>query len=103
MNHRSTTTYLNRVLADQSPIAESETLIPEDSARERLVFGLRRLEGVDRARFQAETGFEVEKLVGQPLVEFVNRGLLEATESRIRLTREGLLVSDAIWPEFLCR
>ena len=30
MNHRSTSTYLRRVLAGQSPIAEQETLPPED-------------------------------------------------------------------------
>jgi oxygen-independent coproporphyrinogen-3 oxidase len=102
-NHRSTTTYLNRVLADQSPVAESETLSPEDSARERLVFALRRLEGVERKDFKTETGFEIDQLVGRPLTEFSNRGLFEDTGSQIRLTRGGLLVSDSIWPEFLSR
>jgi oxygen-independent coproporphyrinogen-3 oxidase len=103
MNHRSTTTYLQRVLADQSPVAEAETLSPEDSARERLVFGLRRLEGVDREGFAAATGFEIDRLVGRSLAEFVRANLLDDTGSRIRLTREGLLVSDSIWPEFLSR
>ena len=102
-NHRSTTTYLNRVLANRSPIAESETLSPEESARERLVFGLRRLEGVNRAEFTAETGFEIDQIVGRPLAKFANLGLLEDTGSLIRLSREGLLVSDSMWPEFLCR
>ena len=32
MNHRSTTTWMNRVLAGQSPVAETETLSPEDRA-----------------------------------------------------------------------
>ncbi|MDA1055306.1 MAG: radical SAM family heme chaperone HemW [Planctomycetota bacterium] len=102
-NHRSTTTYLNRVLADQSPVAESENLNPEDSARERLVFGLRRLEGVDQRSFAAATGFEIDQLVGKSLAELVSTNLLEDTGSRIRLTRQGLLVSDSIWPTFLCR
>src|SRR6185503_14331172 len=62
MNHRSTTTYISRVLAGQSPIAESEQLGPEDSARERLVFALRRLEGIDTADFAAATGYSVERL-----------------------------------------
>jgi len=103
MNHRSTTTYLQRVLADQSPVAEAETLSPEDSARERLVFGLRRLEGVDRDGFAAATGFGIDRLVGRSLAEFVRANLLEDNGSRIRLTRQGLLVSDSIWPEFLSR
>lgn len=102
-NHRSTTTYLKRVLADQSPVAESEALTPEDSARERLVFGLRRLEGVERQGFAAATGFQIEQLVGPALADFVSANLLEDTGSHVRLTRQGLLVSDAMWPRFLCR
>ena len=102
-NHRSTTTYLKRVLAGQSPVAESEVLSPEDSARERLVFGLRRLEGVDRAGFAADTGFEIDQLVRRRLAELVSADLLEDNGSRIRLTRKGLLVSDSIWPKFLSR
>ena len=101
MNHRSTTTYINRVLAGKKPVAESETLDAESAARERLVFGLRRLEGVTKDRFATTTGFSVDQLVGEPLQQFVHTGLLEDDGDRIRLTREGLLVSDSIWPEFL--
>jgi putative oxygen-independent coproporphyrinogen III oxidase len=100
-NHRSTTTYLNRVLADRSPVADSETLSPEASARERLVFGLRRLEGVDRDSFANATGFTIDGLVGDSLAELVRLRLIEDSGDRIRLTRKGLLVSDSIWPEFL--
>jgi oxygen-independent coproporphyrinogen-3 oxidase len=103
MNHRSTTTYLKRVLAGQSPLAESETLQPEDRARERLVFGLRRLDGVERGAFLEKTGFALEALVGEPLARMVGRGLLADDGRRVRLTREGLFVSDAIWPHFLRR
>ncbi len=101
MNHRSTTTWLKRVLAGESPIAESESLDAADRAREMLVFGLRRLSGVDRCEFAARTGFEVEALVGKPLDRMLSLGLLAAEGTRVRLTREGLFVSDAIWPHFL--
>jgi oxygen-independent coproporphyrinogen-3 oxidase len=40
LNHRSTTAYIQRVLAGQSPVAEREELAPEPRARERLVFAL---------------------------------------------------------------
>jgi oxygen-independent coproporphyrinogen-3 oxidase len=101
MNHRSTTTYIRRVLAGQSPVAESERLEPEPSARERLVFGLRRMEGVDRDRFAAATGCSLDQLVFEPLQEFVATGLLEDDGQCVRLTRKGLLISDSMWPEFL--
>jgi len=101
MNHRSTTTWLARVLAGQSPVAETETLEPKDRARERLVFGLRRLEGVNREQFAEANGYEIDSLVGRALREIVEHGLLTDYGNVIRLTRAGLLVSDAIWSKFL--
>ncbi len=100
-NHRSTFTYMRRVLAGASPVAESESLSPQDRARERLVFGLRMLEGVDCRQFARQTGFEVEQLVGPALDRFVELGMLSHRQGRVQLTRRGLLVSDALWPEFL--
>ena len=101
MNHRSTTTYIQRMLAGESPVAESEQLEPADAARERLVFALRRLEGIDTAQFAEETGFDVESLVGPALESHVVAGRLSLEGMRLKLTREGLLVSDAIWSDFL--
>lgn len=100
-NHRSTFTWLRRVEAGQSPVAESERLSPEERARERLVFGLRRLKGVDREDFATATGFGVDDLAGAAIKRFVRDGLLADDGARVRLTRDGLLVSDAIWPELL--
>ena len=103
VNHRSATSWLKRVLAGESPVAESETLSSEDRAREALVLGLRRMEGVDRREFAARSGFEVDALVGRELARFVELGLLYEHGGRVRLSREGLFVSDAIWPAFLRR
>jgi oxygen-independent coproporphyrinogen-3 oxidase len=100
-NHRSTTTYIQRILEGKSPVAEREDLLPENRARERLVFGLRRLEGVSRCNFRAATGYEVDQLVFEPLRRFIELGLLEDEGDTIRLTRQGLFVSDAMWPEML--
>lgn len=101
VNHRSTTTWMERVLAGRSPIAEWEELSPEDRAREKLVLGLRRLDGVSREEFARSTGFEIEKLVGEAWRRHVEHGLIDDARGRVRLTREGLFVSDAIWPDFL--
>ena len=100
-NHRSTTTYLKRVLAGESPVAERERLDSEVRARELLVFGLRRLEGVRRGEFAVRSGFEIDQLITRPLVKFVSLGLLADDGHRVRLTRDGLYVSDALWPEML--
>lgn len=100
-NHRSTTTWLRHVLNGQSPVAEAEELAAEDRAREALVLGLRRLAGVDRAAFAARWGVTLDALGGPALVDFLKQGLLVDDGPRVRLSREGLLVSDALWPKLL--
>lgn len=101
MNHRSTTTYLKRVLAGDSPVVEREELSPEARARELLVFGLRRIEGVSRKQFRIRTVVEIDELAAAALHKFTDMGLLTDDGDRIRLTREGLFVSDAMWPDLL--
>jgi oxygen-independent coproporphyrinogen-3 oxidase len=100
-NHRSTTTWLKRVLAGESPVAEREELDAESRARERLVFALRRLEGISRQAFERDTGYSVDMLAGEAIARFVAYGLLNDTGQQIALTREGLMVSDAMWPELV--
>lgn len=101
VNHRSTTTWMKRVLAGESPIAERDWLPPADRARELLVIGLRRLDGVERTDFCERTGCGVDELAGDAIAKLAAAGLLSDDGARIRLTREGLFVSDALWPELL--
>ena len=100
-NHRSTTTWLRRLNHGESPVAEREELTPEQRARETLVFGLRKLEGVDENAFLTETGYRITDLAQREISRFEELGLLEKESGCLRLTREGLLISDAIWPELL--
>ncbi len=100
-NHRSTTTYIKRLLAGTSAIAESEQLSGDDRARELLVFAMRRLEGVERSWFVERTGRELDVLIGPAMQRFVELKLLTDDGRRVRLTRAGLLVSDSLWAEFL--
>jgi oxygen-independent coproporphyrinogen-3 oxidase len=100
-NHRSTTTYLKRVLAGESPVAERESLPPAARARELLVFGLRRIAGVSRREFFSRSGFQIDELAARPLQKYIGLGFLADDGDRVRLTRDGLFVSDAIWPELL--
>jgi oxygen-independent coproporphyrinogen-3 oxidase len=100
-NHRSTTTYIKRTLGGDDPTAERETLTAELLTRERVIFGLRRREGIDLATISSETGINAHSLVGDTLASFVELGLIQSSAARYWLTQQGLLVSDAIWPELL--
>ena len=100
-NHRSTTTWMRRLFAGASPVAERETIDRELAARERLIFGLRMLEGIDVASFMKETGYTIDALAGPVVDEYVTQGWLVEEGGRLRLTEEGILISDALWPSFL--
>lgn len=101
INHRSTTTYLKRVLAGQSPVAKREQLSNEQMARDRLIFGLRMLEGINCKEFVKQTGFTLEELAGRAIERFISEGLLTRDQSQLRVTREGLMMSDSMWPDLL--
>jgi oxygen-independent coproporphyrinogen-3 oxidase len=100
-NHRSTVTYIARLERGESPVAEIDELDAADRARERLVFALRRIDGVSRQWFAKATGHSVELLAGKTIEHYVELGLLADDGDVLRLTRDGLCVSDAMWPKLL--
>lgn len=101
VNHRSPTTYIRRLIAGQSPVAESEKLDRESWARERLVFGLRMLAGVDLMTIEAETGCKIGEFCKPALMKLEEAGMIERQGSSVRLTEQGLFVSDAVSGELL--
>jgi oxygen-independent coproporphyrinogen-3 oxidase len=101
LNHRSVTTWINRVLAGQSPIAEAEELSPEGRARELIMLNLRRCEGFSLADFREQTGFDFHQLAGDALPRHLRQGLLEECDERVRLTREGRFLADTVFAEYV--
>lgn len=101
VNHRSTTAYMKRLEAAQSPVAERDALSLEQQARERFVFGMRQLVGVDLETFSKTCSPSLYQQIQQVVHRHIDEGWLEPTENRVRLTRRGLVVSDSLWPEYL--
>jgi oxygen-independent coproporphyrinogen-3 oxidase len=101
LNHRSVTTWINRVLAGRSPIAESEELSPEGRARELIMLNLRRCAGLDLAEFREQTGFEFRRLAVEALSRHLRQGLLEECNGHVRLTREGRFLADTVFAEYV--
>ena len=101
INHRSVSTWLKRVFADDSPIGEIDELSAEDGARELLVLLLRRCEGASKQEFQQQTGFDIDELAREAVDCYTGCGLLEETDTHIRLTREGRFVADTVFVDLL--
>jgi oxygen-independent coproporphyrinogen-3 oxidase len=101
LNTRELSTYIRKLFAGESATFQSETLKPEERARESLAIQMRRSEGITRGRFAEQTGFEVDELVGHVIQQQVGLGLVEDDGSRICLTRSGKCVADSLVEQFL--
>ena len=102
-NHRSPTTWMTRVLAGVDASGDVDAMTAEAAARERLVVGLRRRDGVARRRFREASGHDVDALAGAAIADWVTQGLATDDGDRIRLTRAGMLVSDGLWSAVLVK
>ena len=100
-NHRSTTTWISRMLAGADASGEIDEMTREEAARERLVVGLRRRAGVSRKAFAAASGYSVDELAKDAITRWRLAGLAEDDGETVVLTRTGLLVSDSLWAEVL--
>jgi oxygen-independent coproporphyrinogen-3 oxidase len=100
-NHRSTTTWIKRVLAGEDFSGDVDAMSAEEAARERLVVGLRRRDGVCRAAFRTASGCDVDAVAGPAVARWVAAGLATDDGRTVQLTRAGLLVSDTLWADVL--
>lgn len=100
-NHRSTTTWINKMLAGHDATGDVDAMTDEQAARERIVVGLRRRDGLARDAFRAASGFDLDALAADTIARWVDRGFATDDGRHVRLTRPGLLLSDALWADIL--
>jgi putative oxygen-independent coproporphyrinogen III oxidase len=86
-------TWLATVETRGHGIVEDDILSAEEQADEYLLMGLRLSEGIDLARFEALRGRTIAPAQVASLME---TGMVELVEGRIRVTREGFPLLDAV-------
>jgi len=90
--------YCQALEEGRSVITESELLNADQRQHERIVFGLRLIEGVDQDLLRHEPP---DRAWQQTLDQLTRRGLLEKRAGRIRLTDEGRRYADSVAVELL--
>jgi len=96
LNTRDLKTYIRRALSGEPATFQSEELGPEERARETMAVQLRRAEGIDRAGFRMQTGFDLEATASRSLGSLIQQGLLAEDGTSVRLTRRGKYVADGV-------
>ena len=93
--------YIDRIASGQPVIVESERLTPDASFRESVVMGLRLLGGVCRAGLRRRYGRDVEEYYGPMLEKLRKLGLIELTDTRLRLTDLGRSLANQVMAELV--
>ena len=100
VNHRSTLKYLQRMEAGQSPVAESQKLDWSTRTRERFIFGMRQLKGVEWNALVSSGEPNAVEAIAQQLPKHIALGFIEWHDGHIRLTPQGLPISDSLWLDY---
>jgi oxygen-independent coproporphyrinogen-3 oxidase len=100
-NVANLTEYVRRMHTDGEAIDESERLEPLAFAGETAMLSLRMTDGIEAAGFASTTGYDPFVLFAEPIRRHTAAGLLATDNHRIRLTRAGLCVADAVMADFL--
>jgi len=100
VNHRSTLKYLQRMESGQSPVAESQTLDWSTRTRERFIFAMRQLKGVDWSSLVRSGEPDSVEAIAEQIPKHIRLGFMEWHEGHIRLTPQGLPISDSLWLDY---
>ena len=99
-NHGPIRHYLEAVEAGKARITE-EHLTLEEKMEEELFLGLRKKNGVSKARFEEKFGVSFDQRYGQVVANLTEQGLLVPDDKQIRMTKRGLFLGDTVAEKFI--
>jgi len=100
-NVRGLAGYLRRIEAGEDPAATVEVIDATRARSDGMIFGLRLIDGVERAVYRRQHGADPCDLWPGELALLQAQGLLSVTPERIALTREAQLLGNYVWEHFL--
>ena len=100
-NVSATDEYIARVAAGRSTAGETRRMTAEERLGDALFTALRLSEGADIAAINERYGVDAWARFGPDLDRYIQGGLLEVTENRWRLTRQGILLAHEVMAVFV--
>lgn len=100
-NVKNPQAYIHKLARGESPIAARETIGRAMEMAEVMFLGLRLGEGVTWARFRERFGKDARVVFEEPIAQLTKWRLLDADEEGMRLTEQGMLVSNQVLWRFL--
>jgi oxygen-independent coproporphyrinogen-3 oxidase len=100
-NLAATDEYLARIASGQSAAVDVRRLTADEQLGDALFTGLRLNDGIRVAEVGARYGVDVIERYGRELDRFVDAGLLDTSQGRLRLTRRGMLLAHEVMAVFV--
>jgi oxygen-independent coproporphyrinogen-3 oxidase len=95
-NVSSNAKYVQAIQEGSPAIVSEELLSPTDRLNEYLMTGLRKADGIDLHRIQAEWGIDLLALEQAAIAEYQAEGWLSIQDGRLQLSRSGKMMSDQV-------
>jgi oxygen-independent coproporphyrinogen-3 oxidase len=81
--------------------AEEEILTVEERFRETVIMGLRMVKGVSLSSLKQRFGIDLASYYGPVLTSLTKQHLLQITQDRLHLTKQGLLLANTVMAELV--
>jgi oxygen-independent coproporphyrinogen-3 oxidase len=96
-NFRSLRRYMRDFLADET----FEQIDEKTRAKEAIFLGLRLRDGINLAEFRSKYGLDIEEVLKTKLRKLADGGFLTVEDGRLKLSQEGVLVSNLVIAELV--
>jgi putative oxygen-independent coproporphyrinogen III oxidase len=93
--------YIETVQETGFPYLEVHHVTVSEQMEEEMFLGLRKTEGVSKQRFLEKFGMSVHDVFGRAIAAEKQKGLLEETQTHIRLTHRGKLLGNEVFQAFI--
>ena len=93
--------YLNHS-SELEVIHKEKEILDKTAQMEEFVFlGMRKMKGISLEEFHKEFDKELQECYGKNIRRMVEQGLVEVKDKNLKLTREGIDVSNYVFAEIL--
>jgi len=101
MNYENPVKYIKETMSGKLPKDNGERLSLRKRMIETIILGLRTKDGVGYKKFKKRFGVSLNDIFCKQINKLVNLGLLEKSYVKIKLTRDGIFLANAVFREFV--
>ncbi|MBI3398443.1 MAG: radical SAM family heme chaperone HemW [Deltaproteobacteria bacterium] len=100
-NENNPNLYMEQITGIATAVAGKEILTTKEAIEEGIFLGLRRITGIDTDWFSKRFGWSLKDLHAHKITQLKIKGMLYADHDTLRLTHQGLLLSNEVFAELI--